>query len=644
MFRNPAALLALGLLALPVVIHMLARMSGPRLRFASIRFIPRSVASRFRLLKVHRWPLLIMRLFVSGLVVLAVSGPEVAWTGESRSALILLDESMSMRGEAIRESVLRKAHEQISDLAERDRIALAGFGLCPRLLCDFTTDRSLIEQALAGYSPGYTEADFGAALVWAEERLNSQPSRRRLVVISDLQATNITAMRQAELSVEPRVIRVDRTEQANASLSEVAVRSFGGRVEVASSLLLSEGDRTEIKPLSIRTGPLSGGETTASYPGASLHFRPVGDSVIAGRLTADADGEFSADDQRFFAARLPARGDVLVVQPLTTTGGHALYVEKALRASLHQVTDVNPVSVSDQMPGDMDSLRRHRAVICPARAIDKNNVDAVREYAREGGIIIVTLGIEDGPLPERLFDSVSVTSLDQPQATGLLVPAFAGRDLLASYADVRFRAAHSVSAAIGDVALRYTNGDIASVRIVSGRGSLVLLGFGLSGKDTTLVRSALFPDFIEWLIEGAGAKGVAEFAAGQVPVASLLGGATRLTQIYSADGRALDQEIAIGNRSLDEPGVYRVERASGVTVLAINVPASESRLAQASEQDFLHRLTVKGAGARLPAAGRYPEADGAIGLWWVIAVAALALSLIELACCSLGSRAEVAQK
>jgi hypothetical protein len=640
MFTNPTALFALGLLALPVAIHLLSRLSGPRVKFASVMFLPRSTANRFRLLKLHRWPLLVLRLMTCALLVLAIAGPLLV-TGDRgiRSALILLDASLSMNSEAVKESVIRQAREQVAALTEEDLIAVAAFDQSARLLCDFTADRSLIERAVASYSPGYAEADFGDALRWASERLAARPARHMLVLVSDLQATNVAGLEPVELSGEARVIRIERPSSVNTSPGEVAVHSSGGQVDVASTLMLSEEGRTEIRPVSLRAGPLSSrSEATVSDSSASLSIRFMAERVIAGRLTAGVADGLGGDDDRFFVARLPAEAPVLIVQPFVTAANHAEFVEKALQASLYRISDASQSRVSDRLPGDAGGLGRYRAVICPARSLDKNGVVAVREYAGRGGIVVVTLGVEDGGLPAGLLEGASATSLDQLQRVGLLPPVGAVGDdasdeqgVFASYAAVRFGAARWLDTSEGEAVLKYSGGEHAAVRVAMGRGSLVILGFGLSGKDTSLVRSPIFPQFIEWLTEGAGRSPVvADHTVGEAPASSLLGGARRMTRVYTANGPAREEEVAATLRTLDVPGIYRVEREAGDLVFAINAPASESRLAQTTEQDLIDRMTIKSAAANERATAETRA------LWWVLALAAFSLSLVELVYCSIG--------
>jgi hypothetical protein len=408
-------------------------------------------------------------------------------------------------------------------------------------------------------------------------------------------------------------------------------------------MLIEEG-RTEIRPVSLRAGPLSSlSESTVSDSSASLSIRLLSERVIAGRLTTAVAGELGADDSRFFVARLPAEAPVLIVQPLATTANHAEFVEKALQASLYRVSDASQSRLSDRLPGDAGGLDRYRAVICPSRSLlDQNSVIAVREYAGRGGIVVVTLGVEDGGLPAGLLEGASTTPLDQLQTVSLLPPVGAGGDdafdergVFASYAAVRFGAARRLGASEGESVLKYSSGESAAVRVALGKGSLVLLGFGLSGKDTSLVRSPIFPQFIEWLTEGAPRSSiVAHHTVGQATASGLLGGARRMTRIYTANGPAREEEVAATVRTLDEPGIYRVEREAGDLVFAINAPPTESRLAQTTEQDLIDRMTVKSGGTNEKATAE------STALWWVLALAAFLLSLAELVYCSIGLRAD----
>jgi hypothetical protein len=91
MFRNPLALVALSLLALPVLIHMLARLKGPRVLFPTLKYLRATKSHRLTLRKIERWPLLVIRLLACGLLVFAISDPVlVGEAGRKRAVLLWL--------------------------------------------------------------------------------------------------------------------------------------------------------------------------------------------------------------------------------------------------------------------------------------------------------------------------------------------------------------------------------------------------------------------------------------------------------------------------------------------------------------------------------------------------------------------------
>ena len=77
--------------------------------------------------------------------------------------------------------------------------------------------------------------------------------------------------------------------------------------------------------------------------------------------------------------------------------------------------------------------------------------------------------------------------------------------------------------------------------------------------------------------------------------------------------------------ALEEPGVYSGQYSSGKIVFALNAPVAESSLAQSSEQEFLQRVTIDKAESSNTDSNKEKT-----GLWMIVAICALAASLIEL--------------
>lgn len=72
---QPLAWWGLGLLALPIVIHLLARHRSRRLLFPSIRFLPDARMAALRRRALADWPLLVVRLLILAAAVAAFASP-----------------------------------------------------------------------------------------------------------------------------------------------------------------------------------------------------------------------------------------------------------------------------------------------------------------------------------------------------------------------------------------------------------------------------------------------------------------------------------------------------------------------------------------------------------------------------------------
>jgi hypothetical protein len=158
----------------------------------------------------------------------------------------------------------------------------------------------------------------------------------------------------------------------------------------------------------------------------------------------------------------------------------------------------------------------------------------------------------------------------------------------------------------------------------------VLLGFGLSDKDSTLARSSAYPAFIAWLADdSASSPRAANLTIGQTSEFILLEGLTELTRIYSENGQRRNEVMTDYAAALAEPGVYETAGSSGRAVFALNTPVLESSLEQSSEQALLDRITTsesKPSSSERGVAIRYGES----GLWEILAAGAFAMSLMEL--------------
>jgi hypothetical protein len=650
MFTNPLALLALSLLALPVLIHMLARLKGRRALFPTTKYLRAAESHRLKLTRLERWPLLVIRLLGCGLLVLAISGPVMRGEmSRSRAVLLLIDSSLSMNTETAKEQARARAREVAASLSAGDIAAVAQFDDSIRLLCDFTDDRDSLEAGIAFYSPRYGAADFSAALTWANKKLLARAYSRELILVSDLEAANVYASEPLQLSnVDLKIIRVEGGHRVNARPGSITTRAAGDYVEVESTVLLSEGDRTTIMPVNFKIERRDkDASAIASDSNAILSAMIEGD-LVAGAVTINRADEFDADDTRFFAAHLPREEKILLVRSRLAESDQAAFIESAIRASSRAKSPARQTEKVDSIPENAGALALYSVVIAPVEALTRASAAAAREYVRRGGSLILSIGIEADPASaaERLNElgatpaPFSLNTIVAPGSLGLTPTALPADNYMAedarsasahdlsAFASVRFRAAHSVRANTSELLLRYSNDDAAAVRVSAGAGHVIVLGFGLSDKDSSLSLSPAYPIFIEWLISSVRAtRRASELIIGQAPTAGMLRGLTQLTRRYSIRGPALEV-IADNQSALAEPGVYEAEYESGKSVFALNAPTAGPVLAQATESEMLERITIAKTSVE---AGKAARSEKGIGLCGVLAIGALVMSLIEMA-------------
>ncbi|MHA3774448.1 BatA domain-containing protein [Verrucomicrobiota bacterium sgz303538] len=135
-FLNPAFLIGLPLVAVPVAIHLLNRRQQKRIPWGAMRFLKAAATRRRRLWQLTDLLLLLIRTAAFLLFIFALSRPllPASWLGNSnpREIILVLDQSMSMsrrQGDAsLFDLQIQKAHTLLHDLHPRDsvRILLAG--------------------------------------------------------------------------------------------------------------------------------------------------------------------------------------------------------------------------------------------------------------------------------------------------------------------------------------------------------------------------------------------------------------------------------------------------------------------------------------------------------------------------------------
>jgi hypothetical protein len=251
---QPSALWGLGLLAVPVAIHLLQRRHAERVLFPSTRFLRPSRTAAIRLRPPSDLLLLALRMAIVALAVLAAAQPlwlsssrRAAWNGRTARAVVV-DTSDSMKragaggrtaaddaeaaaaAEGATALTLRIAHHDLSEALRRARAWLAS---APPARREIVVISDFRHGSLTASSIERIEREIGLRFV----RVGSIEQPALVDGIPMLQAPGITGGTQrTHLTAEGTQLRLERGP-ANGPPS--GFRVLGGEDEAAQRLLMT---------------------------------------------------------------------------------------------------------------------------------------------------------------------------------------------------------------------------------------------------------------------------------------------------------------------------------------------------------------------------------------------------------------------
>ena len=303
-FLHPWALAGLAAAAIPVLLHLLARREPPTVTFPAVRYLVATTREHQRRLKLQHLLLLLLRTLLIVALVLAAAGPTVARSGvagHAPSALVLvLDNSPSsgvvMAGTARLGELRAAARRVLARATPDDALWLLTADGVPR-----RGDRQALLDQVEALPVSSRRVDLGAALGMAGEVLAAESRPGEIALLTDLQASAVSA---AELAVPLVVGRPEEPPPANVGIARLATGpqpwgADGGRLTV--SLVGDSGGAT---PVSARLGTRPARQALAQVGGAAVLAIP---GVPSGWWDAEAQldpDELRLDDRRVGVVRV----------------------------------------------------------------------------------------------------------------------------------------------------------------------------------------------------------------------------------------------------------------------------------------------------------------------------------------------------
>ena len=582
-FLQPWVLLGLPLAALPLLFHLVQRRDPPSVVFPAVRYLRQVSEEHQRRLRIRHLLLLLVRTALILLLVFAAANPTArggAASSHTPTALVVvLDNSPSSGAIAGGATVLAGLKTAARHILERATAADAVW----LMTSDGLARRGLpaeLRAALDSVVPEGRRLDLGEAVRQASVVLEGDSRPGGIVVVSDFQATALSAARSP---VPLTAARPAGSPPMNAGIGLIETGPQPWAAGGGTMLARLSGEHAASVPVTFAIGDRFTRNTLATGGTATVVVGdlPPGWWVVSATKAPD---ELRVDDERLVVLRVVPAARV-------SCDGLSRHVAVACQV----LTESGRVRPGDDVT--LERLGRGASVVVPPS--DPAGIGALnRALERRGS------GWRFGAL------TVAASSTDSS--------ALVGRERITR----RYRLVASRAGVDGGV-VATAGGEPWIVR----SGALVLVGSRLEPEWTDLPLAPAFPGFVDALVNRvARGEAVTLTAAAGDPV-PLPGEATDLVR----DGRRLPVEGG-GIFRPPMPGAYFVLAGEDtIGSLVSGIDPRESALGRAGEEE----IEALWPGVRVidpsEAADAAFTAIGRASLQTPLLWLALALALIELA-------------
>lgn len=623
---SPWFLLGAVAVAVPIVLHLLARHTAPEVPFSATRFVSAAPVEQRRRRRITDWLLLALRALALLLLAFAFARPYVAdpmALADAPARLVAVDTSFSMSAPETWAAASEAALEAVDAAPAGTLVGVASFDETARVVSPLSLDRGAARAAVGALRPGAAATDFRALASPASELLAGRPGE--LVLVSDLQRGGLrdTVPLPGGTSLVVAPVAPARTNLAVEQLSR------SGSALVA--LVVNHGleARAAVVTLGV-DDEVIGRREVRLEAGASAHVRFDGawrsHGVAVARL--DDEGGLAADDERYLLLDEPPATSVWVVGEETDVlyAGKALAVTSRLaRFEVRRVgwRDVRPGAGDRHAPRDPggaadrpgdaggaigESANPDVVLVLSTRGMDAAARQALGQFVERGTGVLVAAGpnVDSAPLAQALGDGrgVVIGQADSAPLPTALVPADVRHAAFAAYADrasayagVRFDRIVRVRPAEGDVVLaEFANGLPALVERRVGRGRLMVLATDLAGAWNEW---PLSPTFVPWLHETVAHLSARKAEPAEYLVSEAPAGVVAVPGAHAlADGRRIVLNVDPRESSID------LATPAEVAAAVVEVDAPRASAAQRA------------------------AADEAAQSWWRVVVAVMLLALV----------------
>ncbi len=425
-FSSPALLLALAGAALPLLVHLLRQQQPLRTPFPALVLLLGAQRRHARRRRLRDLLLLLVRMALLAAVALTLAGPNCSFevpvpatAGQDQAAVILVDDSLSMRYRRRGRTLFNVARERVLGLLDvlppTAQVAILTTTDTGRQIPELSLNRGRLLGVAAALLPTWRSASASDGLVRAQALLRDAPAGKPRVIYL------VTDLTRVSLPEKPRLgpkVRLEVIDVAGGALPNLGLLSLdGGSPSVGSwgahgKLLFQVRVRNSTGhqrrgvrvTLAARGKELTRGSVDLAPHGESTLSLEVPEGAIppgARFLEAILPGDaLGADDTRALALGRQPPLRVLLVDgdPRETRyDDEVFHLEAALRSFVGEGLRfyLRVVAGADLPTASLDKL--DVVILANVGSVERSAVTRLERFVRRGGGLLVTLGDQVDP-------------------------------------------------------------------------------------------------------------------------------------------------------------------------------------------------------------------------------------------------------
>ncbi len=611
------ALAALGVAA-PILFHLFQRKPQGQREFSSLLFLtptPPKVTNRSRISDLL---LLLCRALILLLLAIAFARPFVRSASlmdveaPSRSVVLLVDTSASMRRDGVWEETQAKIKNVIDDLRAVDEVSLVSFDRQPAVTMSFEAWQEFSEgeridwvrQQAEALEPTWEKTDLATALTYASDLLlqqqadeqDSQTSRPlQIVLFSDLQeGSDLVGLQSyrwpSEIDVDLRSAIPEN--RSNASVQWLPADSAEQDVQRIRVLVRNESESNEAQ-LELNWQDEATPTFTTHVPPGQTRVVRLKQPANAYELTLTGDQQ-SFDNTAYFPLSKPDEEELWHIGPDVENRESLLfYLLKSPMDTRQRNVKVQTVS----QPTALATVSPDKVPLVIVEEPFSNSAENLKRYVSTGGRLLLVLTSDKEkqtamePFIGELLDlqGISISEVETNESDyAMLSEVDFANPLLQPFADPRFsdftkirfwkhRSLTSSSEDPWKVVARFDDDTPALVEKQIEQGTVWIMASGWQPEESQLALSTKFVPLLHGFY-GELTESVSDFVRYEVGDAIPIRESDEPTMVLTPSEESIAIEKGVtAFTDTNNPGIYEIQQGGQSYKVAVNLAKEESR-------------------------------------------------------------------